>query len=353
MVTSADLSGKFALDVQAVDGLRFEAKRTDKAGLETAAKQFESLFMNMMLKSMRQATSQDSMMDSDQTRLYTSMLDQQLSQSMASRGIGLADMMVRQLSGGAPPGSAQELGQEAVVSAPAPVSSQSSFAGSPAAPPQKGGTQPLQPQVCGPAPQMGTVPPQSLQPLQPLPSQRRLSPQTSNLTPQPIQLPPVAVQSGPRPQVAAFQSRLMPHAVEVSQATGVPARFMLGQAALESGWGKREIRTADGTPSYNLFGIKAGSSWKGSVVETVTTEYVNGVAQKSVEKFRAYSSYADAFRDYVNLLSNNPRYAGVMAQAAQGMNAESFAQGLQRAGYATDPNYADKLSRIIKTTQWS
>jgi flagellar protein FlgJ len=128
---------------------------------------------------------------------------------------------------------------------------------------------------------------------------------------------------------------------------------MLGQAALESGWGKREIRAADGTPSHNLFGVKAGANWKGSVVETVTTEYVNGVAQKSVEKFRAYSSYADAFRDYANLLRNNPRYAGVVAQAAQGIDAAGFAQGLQKAGYATDPNYADKLTRVIKTTQWS
>lgn len=145
----------------------------------------------------------------------------------------------------------------------------------------------------------------------------------------------------------------MRHAQEASQATGIPARFMLGQAALESGWGKREIRAADGTPSHNLFGVKAGGSWKGAVVETVTTEYVNGVAQKSVERFRAYDSYADAFRDYANLLRGNPRYAGVMAQAAQGMNADGFAHGLQRAGYATDPNYADKLSRIIKTTQWS
>ena len=348
MATSADLSGKFALDVQAVDGLRLEARKNDKGGLATAAKQFESLFMNMMLKSMRQATSQDSMMDSDQTRLYTSMLDQQLSQSMGSRGIGLADMMVRQLSGGTASVPAPDMAQEANVAVPA--SSQSSFAGSPAGPQQKGGVLPVQPQVCAPAPQMGTIP---SQPQPPLPTQPRLSPQTNNLTPQSTQLPPVAAQSGPRPQVAAFQSRLMPHALEASQATGVPARFMLGQAALESGWGKREIRTADGSPTYNLFGIKAGNSWKGPVVETVTTEYVNGVAQKNVEKFRAYTSYADAFKDYANMLIKNPRYAGVMAQAAQGMNAEGFAQGLQRAGYATDPNYADKLSRIIKTTQWS
>ena len=145
----------------------------------------------------------------------------------------------------------------------------------------------------------------------------------------------------------------MAHANEASQTTGIPARFMLGQAALESGWGKRELRGTDGTPSHNLFGIKAGAGWKGPIVEAVTTEYVNGVARKSVEKFRAYPSYADAFRDYANLLRSNPRYAGVLAQAAQGIDLEGFAHGLQRAGYATDPNYADKLSRIIRGTQLS
>ena len=346
MMTSADLSSKFALDVQAVDGLRLDARRTDKAGLEAAAKQFESLFMNMMLKSMRQASSQDSLFDNDQTRLYTSMLDQQLSQSMASRGIGLADMMVRQLSGG----STSNVPQDASLPTPAQGASQPPAGGlSSSTLPTAGTGQAAQPQSCGPAQPMAPLVPQTLQPLPPQP---QLSPQTNNLTPKPGQVPPMTALQ-PRQQVAEFQGRLMPHALEASQTTGVPARFMLGQAALESGWGKREIRAADGTPSHNLFGIKAGNNWKGPVVETVTTEYVNGVAQKSVEKFRAYASYADAFRDYANLLSSNPRYAGVMAQAAQGMNAEGFAQGLQRAGYATDPNYADKLSRIIKTTQWS
>lgn len=328
MMTSADLSGKFALDVQAVNELRTDVKRTDKAGLEAAAKQFEALFMNMMLKSMREATSQDSLMDSDQSRLYTSMLDQQLSQSMASRGIGLADMMVRQLGRGLP----VDLPEGGTV----PASANSGTGVPPQASPQ--GNIPILQQ-----------PPQQTQP----PPQQ----QSSALTPQSSQLPQApqqaALQPGSQSQVAEFQSRLMPHAVQASQTTGIPARFMLGQAALESGWGKREIRAADGTPSHNLFGVKAGGNWKGSVVETVTTEYVNGVAQKSVEKFRAYSSYADAFRDYANLLRNNPRYADVVAQAAQGIDAAGFAQGLQRAGYATDPNYADKLTRIIKTTQWS
>ena len=118
---------------------------------------------------------------------------------------------------------------------------------------------------------------------------------------------------------------------------------MVAQAALESGWGKNEIRRADGSPSFNVFGIKAGRSWSGPVAETVTTEYVNGVAQKSVEKFRAYSSYAEGFRDYANLLLNNPRYAAVLEQR----DAASFARGLQQAGYATDPMYADKLMRIL------
>ncbi|MGH8763765.1 MAG: flagellar assembly peptidoglycan hydrolase FlgJ [Nitrosospira sp.] len=316
MVTSADLSSQFALDVQAVNGLRIEAKKTSQAGLEAAAKQFEALFMNMMLKSMREATSQDSLLDSDQSRLYISMLDQQLSQNMASRGIGMADVMVRQLSHGL----SAELPQDADALPSAPVSGQ-----------------PLPP-----------ASPQSSAPMYPMRQQMQASP---SLPPQSPQV--AAFQSGMQAQVAEFQAKLMPHAREASQATGIPARFMLGQAALESGWGKREIRAADGTPSHNLFGVKAGSNWKGPVVEIVTTEYVNGVAQKSIEKFRAYDSYADAFRDYANLLRGNPRYAGVMAQVAQGLDAEGFANGLQQAGYATDPNYADKLSRIIKTTPWS
>jgi flagellar protein FlgJ len=119
---------------------------------------------------------------------------------------------------------------------------------------------------------------------------------------------------------------------------------MLGQAALESGWGKREIQNADGSASHNLFGIKAGPGWKGKVVTAVTTEYVNGVPQTRVEKFRAYDSYAAGFKDYAALLTNNPRYERVLASAG---DAASFAHGLQRAGYATDPHYAAKLSRII------
>jgi flagellar protein FlgJ len=230
------------------------------------------------------------MLDSDQTRMYTSMLDQQLTQRMASRGIGLADVMVRQLS-----------------------------------------TALNVPNAVGATPDAG------------VPAGFPLN-EPGKLTALPTPAEPArSVNSGS--SVEAFVQRLRPHAEAASATTGIPARFMLGQAALETGWGKAEIRGADGQNSHNLFGIKAGSGWKGRTVDIVTTEYVNGKPQKQVDTFRAYDSYADAFRDYANLLRANPRYQNVIAQ---GQDAAGFAQGLQQAGYATDPAYAQKLMGVIQ-----
>ena len=138
------------------------------------------------------------------------------------------------------------------------------------------------------------------------------------------------------------------YALFAQRETGLPANFIIGQAALESGWGSREIAGADGMRSFNLFGIKATGGWQGRTVEAVTTEYENGVALRKVEKFRAYNSYGEAFRDWVRLLKANPRYADVLARPS---DAAAFADGLQRAGYATDPNYGAKLQRVIETTQ--
>jgi flagellar protein FlgJ len=145
-------------------------------------------------------------------------------------------------------------------------------------------------------------------------------------------------------KATAFFDRMKSHAAEAAEAVGIPAKFMLGQAALESGWGRREIRYPDGTPSHNLFGIKAGANWSGPSVNVVTTEYINGVPRQQVEKFRAYSSYAESFKDYAALMTKNPRYAAV---ATNSTTVEGFAGSLQRAGYATDPRYAEKLSRTI------
>jgi len=150
----------------------------------------------------------------------------------------------------------------------------------------------------------------------------------------------------PDKSAAGFVQQHTRAAQAAEAATGIKAAFMIGQAAHESGWGRREIRHADGTPSYNLFGIKAGADWKGPVAETLTTEVVNGQAVKGVAKFRAYASHAESFADYARLMTNSPRYQPVLAQ---GQDAGSFAAGLQRAGYATDPAYADKLTRVINT----
>jgi flagellar protein FlgJ len=140
-----------------------------------------------------------------------------------------------------------------------------------------------------------------------------------------------------------FVQRMLPHAQRASRDSGIPAHLILGQAALESGWGKHAIKTADGSDSYNLFGIKAGNHWNGKVAEVTTTEYRNGVAFEMVDKFRVYSSHEEAFKDYTRLLSQNPRYATVLQQD----NAQGFAQALQKSGYASDPRYAEKLTSVI------
>ena len=135
-------------------------------------------------------------------------------------------------------------------------------------------------------------------------------------------------------------------AERVAQDSGIPASFMLGQAGHETGWGKSEIKNADGSSSFNLFGIKAGKGWTGKVAEVTTTEYIDGTPRKVVAKFRAYDSYEDSFRDYARLINNNPRYEKARAQTD---SATAYATELQKAGYATDPAYARKLSGAIQS----
>jgi len=144
-----------------------------------------------------------------------------------------------------------------------------------------------------------------------------------------------------------FVARHSDAAAAASADTGIPAAFILSQAAHESGWGQREIRHADGSASHNVFGIKAGADWKGPVAEVTTTEYIDGQPRKVQAKFRAYASHEEAFRDYARLIKDSPRYAKVVEQ---GGSAQGFAVNLQRAGYATDPEYAANLGRVINTT---
>jgi flagellar protein FlgJ len=145
----------------------------------------------------------------------------------------------------------------------------------------------------------------------------------------------------------AFVRKHQDAAKAAEAATGIPASNILGQAALESGWGKHEIKMKDGSSSHNLFGIKANADWKGKVAEVTTTEYIGGVPRQVTAKFRAYDSYEEAFKDHARLLTKSPRYSQTVAQAD---TARGYAQGLQKAGYATDPAYADKLTKVINTT---
>jgi flagellar protein FlgJ len=317
-----DLTSKLALDTKGLGQLKQSAKAGSPDALKGAATQFEAMFINMMMKSMRDATPQEGIGESEQTKTFTSMLDQQMSQNLAKRGVGLADVLIRQLSAQAANAQALAIGGE-----PVGQDAKAFTLASPAQAFPIGGDQ-------NRALKAG------------MPEGR----DAGELLKTPGALLAPSVVPGGRaqsPHVRDFQDKLGSHAEEASRATGIPAKFMLGQAALESGWGKREIKNADGSSSHNLFGIKAGPGWKGKVATAVTTEYVNGKPETRVEKFRAYDTYADSFKDYANLLSNNPRYEKVLANAK---DAAGFAHGLQKAGYATDPMYAAKLSRIINHT---
>jgi len=304
-VAASDFSQINALDPNTLGGLRRLSKENSPEATKEAARQFEALFVQQMLKSMRDATPKGGMFDSDETRMYQSLLDQQMAMQLSTRagGIGLARVIERQLNAGkaevtlpdgpVPLDAAIRRGFDAAVS---PAGTASGAAKSAAAAASAAAT---------------AVP----------------------------QLPNMPAGAGPR----AFVEKVWPQAVEASRATGIPARFLVAQAALETGWGKFELKNADGTPSHNLFNIKAGKRWGGDTVSTATTEYANGAATRENARFRAYGSYADSFRDYANLIRNNPRYAAVVGQS----DATAFARGLQAAGYATDPQYADKLARII------
>jgi flagellar protein FlgJ len=145
-----------------------------------------------------------------------------------------------------------------------------------------------------------------------------------------------------------FLQAIGPWAREAGAALGVAPELVAAHAALESGWGRRPLRGSDGGDSHNLFGIKAAGSWRGASVQAVTTEYEDGAAHKATEAFRAYPDHASAFRDYAQLLQASPRYQEALNT---GSDAAAFAQGLARGGYATDPDYAAKLARVVRQVQ--
>ena len=285
-----------ALDARGLDALKTRAAQDPRAAVREAARQFETMFMQQLLKSMRdsvQSLDGESAMGTNggMGGLGTEMLDQQYANKLSGLPGGLTDAIQKQLE--------RQMGL------------------------------------------MGMSPGPILQ--FPSANTRLNGPQAPLQTPAAAAAPVRIPQQG----AAGFVQQHTAAAQRAEAATGIPAAFMVAQAAHETGWGRKEIRHADGSTSFNLFGIKAGANWKGPVAEITTTEYVNGQPQKVVAKFRAYGSYEESFADYARLMKNSPRYERVVAEAG---SAQGFAQGLQRAGYATDPAYADKLGRVINTT---
>ena len=272
-------------DINELNALRGAVKQSSQDNIATVARQVEGLFLQMMLKSMRQSLPGGDLLGSDQQRLFTSLYDQQVTQMAPTRQLGLAALIEKQLQPVKPPSA--EVGQRSL-----PLTNDRQF-------------------------------------FQRLPQlvQRKIDSLTQFAHP-----------------MQQFIQHLLPHVKNVSRTTGIPEKLILAQAALESGWGKRQIMTERGKPSHNLFGIKAGRGWQGPTTTTLTTEYRQGQAEKTLEPFRVYHSWQEALQDYGTLLVNNPRYQAVTTARS----AEQGALALQKAGYATDPHYARKLIGIIR-----
>ncbi|QIE99203.1 flagellar assembly peptidoglycan hydrolase FlgJ [Pantoea stewartii] len=283
-----------AFDSRSLNDLKRDVTADPKGKALQVAQQVEGIFVQMMLKSMREALPQDGILSNEQTKLFTSMYDQQIAQDIGKRGLGLADIIVKQME----PAKAPDERAGTV-----PMKLDNSFIMS------TSGATPLEQMVRKAMPRL------------PAPS-------------------PTGLPSDSRD----FIAQLTQPAQAASQQSGIPHHLILAQAALESGWGQRQILTRDGKPSYNVFGIKASGNWKGETTDIMTTEYEHGEAKKVRATFRVYSSYFEALNDYVKLLSNNPRYAAV----TNAQSAEQGAQALQAAGYATDPKYAQKLMGMIQ-----
>ena len=294
-----------AVDLTGLGELRRRAHRDDPAALAEVAVQFEALFIGMMLESARSATLSSGIFDGGETEQYLSLMDRQVALELAkSGGFGFADMLVRELSErgnvgeavlrGTPPRTPAPAVEPAPPASVRPVAATSEFpSGLPASLTTLGGAEP------------------AAEPVTPTP--------------------------------AEFIAALKPEAESAAAALGIEPRLLLAQAALETGWGRAVPQRSGGESAHNLFGIKAGASWSGDSAMSWTLEHADGVTSREHESFRAYDDTAQSFADYVSLIGTARRYAGALANSG---DPEAYARAVTDAGYATDPNYADKWLAI-------
>ena len=285
-------------DFNGLAQLRRDVNRESPEAIKKVAEQFEALFLQMMLKSMRDASFGDELFDSSQSDMYRDMFDQQIAITLSKRrGLGLADMLERQLS-----------------------KSTDTIDGD--------NTQ------------------DKVNTLEML--RRNALPDTQPVMP----FNPVPYKKGNDIYKSGqeFFEGIWPHAQDAAKSLGVDPAVLVAQAALETGWGKYSMKGSYGQESHNLFGIKADSRWQGKTVSVMTTEYTDGVVSRERAKFRAYDSPKESFDDYVDFIKNSPRYQEALDQAH---NASEYVRGLQEAGYASDPAYANKIMQILKGDAFS
>lgn len=304
---TADIYTNFA----GLTALKKSARNNDPEALRQVAKQYEALFARIMLKSMRDAIGKDPIFGSDEEQTYQGMADDQLSIELArGQGLGLADMLVRQMQ--------RLTGGDKT---------------DPAAAAASGGTRPSNSELSGAASTKAGSP--GLPP--PGAKALRLFQDTDSVG-------RTTAPASPETQ-EDFISELWPAAQAAGAQLGVDPRNLIAQAALETNWGLRVPRDSDGQSSNNLFGVKVGGQWGGASVSASTREYQNGTAINITTQFRAYDSREQSFQDYVSMLRDSPRYAGALNT---GSNVHAFASALQRGGYATDPDYARKIAAVAE-----
>jgi len=293
-------------DIAGLSKLKRAVGADDPKAIRTVAEQFEAMFTRMMLKSMRDAVGPDPMFGSNQEQMYQGMADDQLSVQLAKgKGLGLADMLVRQL---------QKMGVKGAHEA-------AGAAGSGAGTSAKATGMAIGATTAG---AKAAAAYRATQQAAPAPTTSATSDATKT----------------------NFVQDLWPQAQDAGTLLGVDPRHLIAQAALETNWGQSLPQDASGRSSNNLFGMKASADWSGGTVTNGTQEFQNGATTNTTAQFKAYATPTQSFQDYVALLRNSPRYSAALNT---GSDVHAFAAGLQRGGYATDPEYANKIAAVANT----
>lgn len=319
-------------DFSSLAKLHASAKAESPEAVKAVAKEFESSFVEMMMKSLRDASQSEGLLDNDASRMYQDMFDKQIAVDISERGdMGIAQMIEKQLTKGQqfPPVKPVVEGVGTTAQNPFNVTGLHTNKPAPVLTLNMPERRDIQPKPIIDLNQRTTA---MYEPS----AQRKQADRIVNLR-QPEKTRFVSPEE--------FIETLRPHAELAAQEIGVDPDLLIAQAALETGWGKKVMRNPDGSSSYNLFGIKADRSWQGDSVKVASLEYRNGVARREISPFRSYSSFSESFQDYVNFIKEHPRYDKAIEQAD---NRRSYIHALQKAGYATDPNYANKVINILE-----